>query len=105
MYIFQLQADALSDGLSTSEQGNVPQHALALVSDAGCTDGRHLQRPAQLAHNESSQGFAPNVLRDDQERFATFCNLRKEREQVLGADFACVNKNVDVLQSNFMRSG
>ena len=102
LYVFHLRVDAFSDGFSTCESGYGLQHTLTLVSDAGHTDGRHLQRSAHLAYNESGEGFAPNVLRDDQERFATFCNLRKEREQVLlGADFAFVNKNVDVLESNF----
>jgi hypothetical protein len=106
LYISQVQADAFSDGFSTCDSGYVLQHTLTLVSDAGRTDGRHSQRSAQLAYNESSEGFAPNVIRDDQKRLATLCNLRKEREQVLlGADLAFVNKNVYVVESNFHAFG
>src|ERR1700691_1025917 len=106
LYVFQLDVEPFSDGLPTREHGNLLQHNLALIPEAGCPDGRNLQRAPQFIHDEISQRLAPNILCDYEQRLATLCDLLKEWKQVvLRTDFLFVNENVDVLKGNFHAFG
>src|SRR5208282_1371071 len=64
LYVFQLDVEAFGDGLAAGEEGNVLQHTLALIPEAGSPDGSNSQRATQLVHDESSQCLAPNILCD-----------------------------------------
>lgn len=75
LYVFQLDVEVFGDGPSTGQDGEILQHRLAAVAETGCPHGAHLQRAAELPHNESGQSLALNILRDDEQRFAAFSDL------------------------------
>jgi len=106
LYVFQLDVEVFGDGRTSGEAGDVLQHAHALISEAGNPDGSHLQRATQLVHDQSGQRRALNILGNDEQRFATLCDLLQEREQILpGTDFLFVNENVDVLEGDLHAFG
>src|ERR1039458_3563313 len=77
LYVFQLDVEACGDRLATGEEGNVLQHTLALIPEAGCPDSSNSQRATQLVYDESSQRLASNILCDYEQWLATLCDLLK----------------------------
>ena len=55
---------------ATGEDGDVLEHLLAAVAEAGGLDGGNLQAAAQTVDHEGGQGLALDVLSDDEERTA-----------------------------------
>jgi hypothetical protein len=87
LYLSQLEAEAFGDRLPAGQDGD----ALSLISEAGRPDGSNLQRASYLVHDKRRQRLATNVLRDNEKRLATLCDLLKKRQQVLfGTDFLFV---------------
>ena len=66
--VLELEADLLADDLATGEDGDVLQHGLAALAEAGGLDGGRLERAADLVDDERGQGLALDVLGDDHER-------------------------------------
>jgi hypothetical protein len=54
--------------LAAGEDGDVLEHGLATIAEAGGLDGAHLQGAAQLVDDQRGQGLAFDVLGDDQQR-------------------------------------
>ena len=68
--VLELEADLLGDDLATGEDGDVLQHGLAAVAEAGGLDGDRVERAADLVDHQRGQGLALDVLGDDHERLA-----------------------------------
>src|SRR5713101_9483090 len=104
--VLQLDAEVLGDGLAAGEDGDVLQHGLAAIAEAGRLDGADLQRATQLVDDQGGQRLALDVLSDDQQRLAALGDLLQQRENVLhGADFLFVDEDVGVFLNGFHALG
>ena len=68
--VLEFVAFLLADDGATGEDGDVFEHLLAAVAEAGGLDGGNLQAAAQAVDHEGSQSLALDVLSDDEERTA-----------------------------------
>jgi hypothetical protein len=64
--------------LATGEDGDVFEHGLAAVAEAGSLDGADVEGAAELVHHEGGKGFAFDVFGDDQEGLAALGNLLED---------------------------
>src|SRR5690606_21171799 len=97
--VLQLEADLLADDLAAGQHGDVAEHGLAAVTEAGGLDGDRLEGPADLVHDQGRQGLALHVLGDDQQRLARLHDLLEDRQQVLDrGDLLVGDQDVRVLQ-------
>ena len=78
-----LIAEVLGDRATAGENGDVFQHRLAAVAEAGRLDRGGLQRAAQLVDDERGQRLALDVLGDDEQRPAELRHLLQHGEQIL----------------------
>src|SRR6267378_2198673 len=102
LHVLELDAEILGDGLAACECGDVFEHGLAAVAEAGRLHRGALQRAPQLVHHQGRQGFALDVLSDDQQRLAQFGNLFEKGKQVLHrADFLFVDQDARVFEHAF----
>ena len=100
----ELDAEVFGDATAAGEDGNVFEHGLAAVAEAGGFDGADLQGATELVDHEGGEGFAFDVFRDDEERTAAFGHLLEQRKEVLqAADFLLVDEDVGVLEDGFHR--
>src|SRR3712207_1021659 len=97
--VLQLEADLLADDRATGEDGDVLEHGLATVTEAGGLDGDRLEGAADLVDDQGGQGLALDVLGDDDERLAALHDLLQNREQVLDRrDLAVGDEDVGVVE-------
>ena len=68
--LVELEADLLGDDLAAGEDGDVLQHRLAAVAEAGRLDRDGVERAADLVDDQGRQRLAVDVLGDDQQRLA-----------------------------------
>ena len=68
--VLQLEADLFGDDLAAGEDGDVLQHGLAALAEAGGLDGHALERAPDLVDDQGGQGLALDVLGDDHQRLA-----------------------------------
>ena len=66
----KLAADFLGDDLAAGEDGDVAQHFLAAVAEAGGLDAKHIDGAAQLVDDQGRQRLALDILGDDDEVLA-----------------------------------
>src|SRR6202034_1648910 len=66
----QLEADLFADDLATGEDGDVTEHGLAAVAEAGGLDRDAPEQPAHLVHDQGRQGLAVDVLGNDRQGLA-----------------------------------
>ena len=100
--VLELVAFLLADDRATGEDGDVLEHLLAAVAEAGGLDGGNLQAAAQTVDNECGQGLALDVLGDDEERTAGVDNFLEHGQQVLHrANFLVENKDKGVVIAAF----
>ena len=62
----ELEADLLGDDLAAGEDGDVLEHRLATLAEAGGLDGDRVERAADLVDDERGERLALDVLGDDQ---------------------------------------
>src|ERR671930_1180955 len=97
--VFQLEADLLADDLAAGEGGDVLQHGLAAVAEAGGLDRDALEGAADLVDHQGGQGLALHVLGDDHDLLAALHDLLEHRQQVLdGRDLLVGDQDVRVLE-------
>src|SRR3954471_2302821 len=97
--VLELEADLLADDLTTGEDGDVGEHGLAAVTEAGGLDGDRLEGATDLVHDQGRQGLALDVLGDDGQRLARLHDLLQQREQVLDrGDLAVDDQDVRVVE-------
>src|SRR3546814_3213179 len=76
----ELDAEVFRDQLTTGQDRDVFQHGLAAVAEARRLDGGDLQATAQLVHHQGGQGFALDILGDDQQRTAGLHDGLEDRQ-------------------------
>ena len=81
--VLELETHLFADDFAAGEDGDVFQHALAAVAEARGLDGDAGEGAAQLVDHQSGQGFALDVLSDDEQRFARLDDLLQHRQKVL----------------------
>ena len=82
LQVLQLEAQVLGDGLAAGEDGDVLQHGLAPVAEAGGLHGGDVEGAADLVHHQGGQRLAVHVLGDDQQRAAAVHHLLQQGQQV-----------------------
>src|SRR5665647_2791581 len=104
--VVELEAHLLGDDLAAGEDGDVLEHALAAVAEAGGLDGDAGERAAQLVHDQGRQSFTLDVLGHDEDLLAGLDDLLEHGEQVLdGADLLVGDEDVRVLEHGFHALG
>src|SRR6266568_87380 len=97
--VVQLEADFLADDLATGEDGDVTEHGLAAVAEAGGLDRHRPEQAAHLVHDQGRQGLALDVLGDDDQRLARLHHLVEQGQQVLvRRDLGVNHEDVRVLE-------
>ena len=90
--------------LTAGQDREVFQHRLATIAEARGLHRRHLQRAAELVHDQGRERFAFHVFRDDQERTSSLRHFLEQREHVLQArDLLLVNEDVRIIEDRFHR--
>ena len=64
---------------AAGEDGDVFEHGLAAIAEAGGLDGGDLERAAELVDDEGGEGFAFDVFGDDEQRLAVLGGLAQRR--------------------------
>ena len=84
---------------AAGQDGDVAEHGLAAVAEAGRLDGTDLQDAAQLVDHQHRQRFALDVLGDDEQRLAGLADLFQERQHVADVgQLLLVDEDVAVFQ-------
>ena len=73
--VLELDAEVFADAPAAGQDGDVLEHRLAAIAEAGRLDGGDVQRAAQLVHDQRRQRFAFDILGDDQQRLAHLGDL------------------------------
>ena len=90
-------AELLHDGLAAGDDGDVLEHALAAITEAGSLDGDDVERAANLVEDERGQRLALHVLGNDEERLAGLHDALEQRQDVLdGGDLLVGDEDVGV---------
>src|SRR6478735_2960003 len=104
--VLELETDLLGDDLATGEDGDVGEHRLAAVAEAGSLDGDRLERALDLVHDERRERLTLDVLGDDQQRLARLHDLLEERDEVLDvADLGVRDEHVGVVEDGLHALG
>ena len=104
--VLELEAEVLGDALAAGEDRDVLEHGLAAVAEAGGLDGAHVERAADLVHDERGEGLALDFLGDDEERLAALGDGLEEREELLEVgDLLLVDEHVGVLEDGLLGLG
>src|SRR5690606_14166371 len=82
-YVLELDAELFRNHLAAGQDGDVLQHGLAAVAEARSLDGRDLEAAAQAVDHERGQGFALDVLGDDQQRTLGLNDALQDRQDGL----------------------
>src|SRR5690606_36622846 len=102
----ELAANLLADDGTARQHGDVLQHLLAAVAEAGGLHGKNIQHAAQLVQNQRRERLAVNILGDDHQlALAAVQQLLKDRHQFSGSrDLLVVDEDVGLLDDRFHRS-
>ena len=97
--LLQRQADLLGDHLAAGEDGDILQHGLAPVAEAGRLHGRDLDDAADVVDHQRRQGLAFHVLGNDEQRTAGLGHALEQRQQVTDiGNLLVVNEDEGVFQ-------
>ena len=104
--LVELEPDLRGDDLAAGEHGEVLEHGLAAVAEAGRLDGGRGEHAADLVDDQRRQRLAVDVLGDDQQRLARPDDLLQQRQQVGDrGDLALVDEHVGVLEDGLHALG
>jgi len=102
--LLELDAEFFHEGLAAGQDGDVFEHRLATIAEAGSLDGGDFKDAAELVDDERREGFAFDVLSDDEERCALLGDAAEKGDQVLGGrDLPLEDKDVGVFEDAFHR--
>ena len=73
--VLELHAQVFADQRAAGEDGDVAQHGLAAIAEAGGLDGTHVEHAAELVDDQRGERFAFDVFGDDQQRLARLAGL------------------------------
>ena len=68
--VLELDAEVFADQRAAGEHGDVAQHRLAAIAEAGGLHGADVEHAAELVDDQGRQRFAFDVFGDDQQRLA-----------------------------------
>jgi len=95
----ELEAEVLADQRAAGQSGDVAEHRLAAIAEAGSLRRTDVEHAAELVDDERRKGVAIDVLSDDQKRLARLRDLLQERQKVTEVrDFLLVNQNERVVE-------
>src|SRR6056297_2740430 len=98
-HVLELDAEILGNGGAAREDGDVLEHGLATITEAGCLDGSDLQAAPQLVDDERGECLALNVFGDDQQRLAGLDDRFEDREHRLQrGQLLLVDEEVGILE-------
>ncbi len=83
--VLELDPEILGDALAAGEDRDVLEHRLAAIAEARRLDRTHVERAADLVHDERGQRLALDFLGDDEKRLAALRHRLEQREEVLQA--------------------
>ena len=81
-HILELHAEVFADDRTAREDGDVAEHGLAAVTEAGRLDGGHVQRATELVDDEGGERLALDLLGDDDEGLAAAGRRLEDGEKV-----------------------
>src|SRR5690606_27646187 len=89
---------------TASQNRDVLQHCFTTVTEARRFNRTYFDDTAHVVYNQSSQRFAFNIFSDDQQRFTSFRNSFKNRDQFTNvADFLVNQQDVRVFKFSSQR--
>ena len=95
----QLQADLLADDGAVGEDGDVLQHGLAAVAEAGGLHGHGTEGSTQLVDDDRGERLTLHILGDDEEWLAHLDDLLEKGKDVGdGRDLAVGDQDVGLLE-------
>ena len=95
----ELDAEVIHDGLAARQDGDVFEHGLAAVAEAGSLHGHDVHVAAELVHDQRGQSLAVDVLGEDEQGLAGLVHLVEYREELLHVgDLLLVDEHVCVLE-------
>ncbi|MEI2616174.1 MAG: hypothetical protein V9F06_00875 [Thermomicrobiales bacterium] len=102
----ELAADLFGDDGAAGQDGDVAQHLLAAIAEAGGLDGQDVDRAAQLVDDQRRQRLAVDVLGDDQEALGDLQRLLEHRQEVGdGRDLLVGDQDHRVVEDGFHALG
>src|SRR5690606_4352936 len=97
---FERTAGFFRDDGAAGQDGDVLEHGLAAVAEAGSLDGRGLEDAADVVDDQGGQGFAFDVFSHDQQRTTGLGHLLEHGQQVADvADFLVVDQDIRIVQN------
>ncbi len=100
--VLELEAEFFGDNLAAGKDGDVLEHGLASVAEAGRLDRAGFERSAEAIDDERREGLSVDVLGDDEERATRLRDLLEQGKHVLHVgDFLVVNEDVGILEDGF----
>src|SRR5690606_21738177 len=101
--VLELEADLLGDHGATGEDGDVLEHGLAPLAEAGSLDGGRLEGALELVDHEGGQGLTFDVLGDHQDRLAGLHHPLQDRHQVVDrGDLLVGDQDVGLLEHRLL---
>ena len=100
--LFERAAQLFGDQRAAGQHRDVLQLLLAAVAEARRFDREHVDRAAQLVHDQRGERFAVDIVGDDHEVLGDLEQLLHQRNDVLdGADLAVGDQDVGVVDGRF----
>ena len=97
--VLELEAQIFADQRAAGEHGDVAEHGLAAIAEAGRLDGADVEHAAELVDDQRRQRFAFDIFGDDQQRLARLGDLFQQRHQLAQvADLLLVNQDQRVFE-------
>src|SRR4029079_16981074 len=75
--VLEFDPEVFADDLATRKDRNVFKHRLTTTTEARGLDGCIVDRPTQFVAHEGCEGFAFDILRDNQDWLAQLSDLLK----------------------------
>ena len=104
--VLELEADLFGDDLAAGEDGDVLEHGLAALAEAGGLDRDAAEGAADLVDHQGGERLALDVLGDDHQRLAGLHDLLEHGQQVADrGDLRADQQDVGVLEDGLHALG
>ena len=98
----ELETQLFGDNPAAGENSDVLEHGLAAITESRRFAGSNFQCTAQLVDHQSGQGFALDILGNDEQRLTLLGDFLQQRQKILHAgDLLVVDENHHVLEHSF----
>ncbi len=100
--IFQFNTQFVGNNIAAGQGSDILQHSFLAVAKARSLNSHAGECATQFVNNQSSSGFALNVVSDNQQLTASLHNFFQNRQQFLhGSNFLLNQQNEWVVQNSF----